>query len=402
LPVLIKLEAARRLCDDSEIDEAKLPDEPAYHALIECGGRKREATSPDQIPVTAAQEAGRSPGNCDLIFRDRHDNLVREHSICAWKPTIMDLLHALHTFVRVTETGSFSAVARETDTSHSSVTRQVGDLEEHFGVRLFQRTTRHLSLTEDGQDLLQHAQRMIELAEDLEGALGRQRVSPNGLVRIGVTTAGATLMTPRLRGLMDDYPGLSIELVVRDQLGDLIEERLDIALHVGQPPDSSLMARRVGAFGRVLVAAPTYLERRGAPARPTDVANHDCVIHEYGPESTQWHFKGPDGPETIRVQGRFHANNAAIVRRAVLDGYGVAMVPEALIVDDVRSARLYRLLPDYQTERLPAFLLYPSRRHLAPRTRLVIESIAQETAKIAARLAEDDVWGSSSDGAWLV
>jgi DNA-binding transcriptional LysR family regulator len=314
----------------------------------------------------------------------------------------MDLLLALRTFIRVIETGSFAAVARETNTNHSSVTRHVGALEEHFGARLFQRTTRRLSLTEDGQDLLQYAQRMIQLEQELEGALGRQRASPTGLVRIGVTTAGAILMTPRLRGLIDDYPALSIELVVRDQLGDLIEERLDIALHVGQPPDSSLLARRVGAFGRVLVAAPAYLEKRGAPARPADLADHDCVIHEYGPESAQWHFKGPDGPETIRVHGRFHANNAAVVRRAVLDGFGVAMVPEALIVDDVRLARLYRLLPNYQTERLPAFLLYPSRQHLPPRTRVVIEAIARETARIATRLAEDDVWGSSSDWVWLV
>lgn len=313
----------------------------------------------------------------------------------------MDLLHALRTFIRVTETGSFSAVARESNTNHSSVTRQVGDLEGHFGVRLFQRTTRRLSLTEDGQDLLQYARRMDELEQELEGALGRQRASPTGMVRIGISTAGATLMTPRLRSLMETYPALSIELVVRDQLGDMIDERLDIAVYVGQPPDSSLLARRVGAFGRVLVASPAYLEKRGAPSRPSDLADHDCVIHEYGPESTQWNFKGPDGPETIRVQGRFHANNAAIVRRAVLDGYGVAMVPEALIVDDARSARLYRLLPDYQTERLPAFLLYPSRRHLPPRTRVVLETIAQEIAKVAARLAEDDVWGSSNDTVWL-
>ncbi len=313
----------------------------------------------------------------------------------------MDLLHALRSFVRVSETGSFSAVARETNTNHSSITRHVGDLEGHFGVRLFQRTTRRLSLTEDGQDLLQYARRLIELEQEVEGALGRQRASPTGMVRIGVTTAGATLMTPRLRGLLDDYPGLSIELVVRDQLGDMIEDRLDIALHVGQPPDSSLLARRIGAFGRVLVAAPAYLEKRGAPARPADLTDHDCVIHEYGPDSAQWQFKGPDGPETVRVQGRFHANNAAIVRRAALDGYGAAMVPEALIVDDVRSARLYRLLPDYQTERLPSYLLYPSRRHLPPRTRVVIESIAREAGMVAARLAEDDTWGSSSDTAWL-
>src|ERR1700690_3375769 len=114
----------------------------------------------------------------------------------------MDLLRALGSFVRIVETGSFFAVARETNTNPSAVTRLIGDLEGHFGVRLFHRTTRRLSLTEDGQDLLQYARRVIELEQELDGALGRQRASPSGLVRIGVTTAGATLMTPRLRHLL--------------------------------------------------------------------------------------------------------------------------------------------------------------------------------------------------------
>src|ERR1700728_2693005 len=103
------------------------------------------------------------------------------------------------------------------------------------------------------------------------------------------------------------------------------------------------LAAGLGPWARVWLGPPAYLERRGAPTRPADLMDHDCIIHEYGPESAQWHFKGSDGPEIIRVRGRFHVNNAAIVRRAVLDGYGIAMVPEALIVDDVRSARLYRL-----------------------------------------------------------
>jgi DNA-binding transcriptional LysR family regulator len=314
---------------------------------------------------------------------------------------MMDLLQALRTFSRVTETGSFSAVAREINASHSSVTRQIGELEAHFGVRLFHRTTRRLSLTEDGQDLLIYARHMIELAETMEGALGRQRTNPTGLVRVGSSTAGAILLTPRLLELLDQHPGLAVELVVRDQFGDMIEERLDVAVQVGQPTDSSLMARRAGAFGRALVAAPMYLERRGAPARPTDLADHTCIVHEQGPDSALWRFTGPDGPEEIRVNASFRANNAAIVRRAALDGHGLAMVPEAMVVDDVRSARLYRLLPNYEYERLPAFILYPSRRHLAARTRLVIDFLVERMAETSARLAESDVWGSS-DTVWLV
>ena len=313
----------------------------------------------------------------------------------------MDLIGALTVFNRIAETGSFSAVARETNTSQSAVTRLVGQLEAHFGVRLFHRTTRRLSLTEDGQDLLGHAHHLLEVAEGMEGALGLHRTSPTGLVRIGVTTAGATLMGPRLFGLLKQYPGLEIELVVRDQFGDMIEERLDVAMQVGQPNDSSLMARAAGAFGRSLVAAPIYLERRGAPSKPADLTEHACIIHEFGPDSAIWRFEGPDGPEQVRVTSSFRANNAEVVHRAVLAGNGISMVPEALIVDDIRAARLYRLLPKYKSGRQPTFVLYPSRRHLAPRTRVVIDFLVEQINQASARLQQDDVWGDT-DRVWLV
>jgi DNA-binding transcriptional LysR family regulator len=313
----------------------------------------------------------------------------------------MDLINALTVFSRISETGTFSAVARETHVSQSAVTRLVDQLEAHFGVRLFHRTTRRLSLTEDGQDLLSHARHLLELAEGMEGALGRHRTSPTGLVRVGVTTAGATLLTPRLFTLLGRYPGLTVELVVRDRLGDMIEERLDVALQVGQPSDSSLMARAAGAFGRTLVASPIYLERHGSPEHPDELTNHTCIIHEFTPDSALWQFKGPDGPVEVRVDGVFRANNAEVVHRAVLAGHGVSMVPEALIVDDVRAARLYRLLPKYKSERQPAYVLYPSRRHLAPRTRVVIDFLVEQVSEAAARVAQDDVWGDS-DTTWLV
>src|SRR5580693_3993168 len=139
----------------------------------------------------------------------------------------MDLLRSLGIFVRVVETGSFSAVARESGTSHSASTRLIGQLEDHFGVRLFHRTTRRLSLTEDGQDLLNHARHLLEASQEMEATLGRQSASPSGLVRIGITPAVATLLVPQLPRMFQRYPDLAVELVVRDRFGDLIEERLD-------------------------------------------------------------------------------------------------------------------------------------------------------------------------------
>ena len=313
----------------------------------------------------------------------------------------MDLIQALQTFSRVTEAGSFSAVAREKNSSHSAVTRLMGHLEGHFGVRLFHRTTRRLSLTEDGQDLLGFTRHLLEVVEGMEGMLGSHRTAPTGLVRVGTTMAGAVLLTPRLLGLLERHVGLAVELVVRDQLGDMIEERLDVAMHVGQPTDSSLMARKAGAFGRTLVAAPIYLERRGAPARPADLAEHTCILHELGPDSALWQFNGPQGLQEIRVNASFRANNAEVVHRAVLAGYGIAMAPEALVVDDVRASRLYRLLPDYSFGRQPAFVLYPSRQHLPPRTRVVIDFLVEQISETAARLEQDDVWGNS-ETVWLM
>jgi DNA-binding transcriptional LysR family regulator len=313
----------------------------------------------------------------------------------------MDLLRALGTFVRVVETGSFSAVARETGTSHSAATRLVSQLEDHFGVRLFHRTTRRLSLTEDGQDLLNHARHLLETTQEMEATLGRKRASPSGLVRVAMAPAVATLLVPQLPKMFQRYPGLSVELVLGDRFGDLIEERLDLALLPGQPGDSSLVARAIGTFGRVLVAAPAYLERCGAPAHPDDLAKHSCVIHERGPDSTRWRFAGPDGPIDVQVTGPFRADNSEVVHRATLAGFGIALLPELQVVDDIRAARLYRLLSDYPSGRGPVYIVYPSRRHLAPRTRVMIDFLVEMGRALETWLADARIWGEN-ETTWLV
>jgi DNA-binding transcriptional LysR family regulator len=313
----------------------------------------------------------------------------------------MDLLHALGTFIRIVETGSFSATAREQNVGHSSVTRLVGQLEDHFGMRLFQRTTRRLNLTEDGQTLLAYASQVMEAAEDMEGALRQQRGSPSGVVRVGLPVGAAALLVPRLPALLAQYPNLSVEFVVGDQFDDLIAERLDVALRIGQPADVALVARAIGTFGRAVVAAPSYLERRGAPARPADLAEHTCLVHAVGPDSAYWRFTGPDGPQAIRISGAFLANNSEVVRLAAVAGHGIAKLSEAQVIDDIRSARLYRLLADYPSERHQAFIVYPSRRHLAPRTRVVIDFLVERLRAVEIQLADGRTWGES-ETTWLV
>jgi DNA-binding transcriptional LysR family regulator len=269
-------------------------------------------------------------------------------------------------------------VARETHSSHSAVTRLIGQLEAHFGVRLFHRTTRSLSLTEDGQELLGHALRVLEAATDMEGALGDHRDTPKGLVRLGLSATAALMLVPRMGTLFERYPGLSVELVVRDHFGDLVEERLDVVLQTGPLSDTSSVTRVVGTAEWVLVAAPAYLERCGTPKHPTHLTKHACIIYEVGPDCALWQFSGPDGPIEVAVSGPFHVNNRIVVHRAALAGHGIALLPLLSLTDDIRAARLSRVLTDFPSQHSQTHLIYPSRRHLAPRTRVVIDFLVKQ------------------------
>ena len=300
----------------------------------------------------------------------------------------MDLIAALRAFVRVTETSSFTAVARETHVSQSAVTRLIAQLEQHFDVRLFHRTTRRLSLTDDGQVLLTHARHLLESADEMETVLGRQSGAPRGLVRLGTSVAGGLFLATRLPVLLARHPGLSVELVMRDQNSDMVEERLDLAFRSGEIADASLVARRVGFLGRAVVAAPIYLERHGAPSTPEDLATHTCLIHDATPEPELWRFTGADGPISVRVSGAFIANDSQAVQRAARAGHGIASLPEIQLIDDLRAGRLFRLLEDYPSQRVPVQIVYPSRRNLAPRTRVVMDFLVEQTREISVLLEQ--------------
>jgi DNA-binding transcriptional LysR family regulator len=303
----------------------------------------------------------------------------------------MDLLGALGILVRVVETGSFSAVARERELSQAAVARQVSQLEEHFGVRLFHRTTRKLSLTDDGEMLLGLARPVLDGVDGLEAALGQQSASPVGLVRVGVTVRASRFLAQRLPILLADHPGLKVELVVGDRLGDMIEERLDLALRVGEIKDESLVVRHSGIAERVAAAAPSYIKRRGEPSSPSDLANHTCIVHGVGPNSDVWTFVTPDGSKNFRVSGGFLANDVRAVHLAARTGYGIAYLALVEVADDLRDGRLVRVLRDFPAAGIPFSLLYPSRRHLAPRTRLVIDFIWEQIRQFQVELACNDI-----------
>ncbi|MBI5264019.1 MAG: LysR family transcriptional regulator [Bradyrhizobium sp.] len=301
----------------------------------------------------------------------------------------MDLLGALGVLVRVVETGSFSAVAREREVSQAAVARQISQLEGHFGVRLFHRTTRRLSLTDDGQMLLGMSRPVLDGVAELEAALGRQSVSPVGLVRVGVPVAASRFFAQRLPALIDSHPGLRVELVVSDRQIDMVEDRLDLAMRVGEITDSSLVVRRTGTAARVAVAAPGYLKKYGKPFTPAELTKFNCIVHDIGPDSDVWTFVGPDGSEDVRVSGGFLANDAGAVHLAVRAGYGIAFMPLVHVLDDVRSGDLVRVLSDFPAPGVPFSMVYPSRRHLPPRTRVVLDFLLGEIRQVREELAVD-------------
>ena len=299
----------------------------------------------------------------------------------------MDLLGALGVLVRVVETGSFSAVAREREVSQAAVARQIAQLEEHFRVRLFHRTTRKLSLTDDGQMLLGLAQPVLDGVDGMEAALGGQSASPVGLVRVGVTVTASRFLAQRLPTLLKDHPGLKVELVVSDRFGDMIEDRLDLAMRVGEVTDASLVVRRSGTAWFAVVAAPSYIERKGRPSTPADLASHTCIVHDVGPGSNVWTFATSDGSQQFHVSGGFLANDVSAVHLAASSGYGIALLPLFEVLDDLRSGMLVCVLSEFPAPSVPLNLVYPSRRHLAPRTRVVFEFILEQVRQVQAMLA---------------
>jgi DNA-binding transcriptional LysR family regulator len=299
----------------------------------------------------------------------------------------MDLLGALGVLARVVQTGSFSAVARERALSQAAVARQISQLEDHFGVRLFHRTTRKLSLTDDGEVLLGLARPVLEGVEGIEAALGQKSASPVGLVRVGVTVTASRFLSLSLPSLLLEHPGLKVELVVGDRFGDMVEDRLDLAMRVGEITDASLVVRRSGTAVRVAVAAPSYIERHGEPSSPAALADHTCIVHDLGPDSDVWTFVTPEGTKSVRVSGGFLANDIRAVHLAARSGYGIGNVVLVEVFDDLHNGTLVRVLRDYPGAGVQFNLVYPSRRHLAPRTRLVLDFIWEQVRQIQEELA---------------
>jgi DNA-binding transcriptional LysR family regulator len=297
----------------------------------------------------------------------------------------MDLITHLQCFLRVAEVGSFSAVAEERGVTQPAVSRQVSALEAYLGTRLVQRSTRAITLTEEGRRLLVSARELVDAVDGLRQAAGSWLRAPAGLVRVALPVPLGLYVSSRISALLGEYKELSIELIMRDRVGNLVEEGLDLEVRLGEIDNASVICRRIGSTTALVVASPEYLEGRSTPLHPRDLERHDCIVHRRSrPDDTFWWFKDATASDeqkhqelAVTVRGRFSADNAAALYRAALAGQGVACLSHLLVSEDIANGRLVQVLPDFKFRRQPLYITYASRRRLPHRTRAVIDFLVK-------------------------
>jgi DNA-binding transcriptional LysR family regulator len=286
-------------------------------------------------------------------------------------------------FARVVESASFAAAARHFDMSPAMVSKHVRTIEERLGVRLLNRTTRRVSATEVGQDYYERCLRILSELEDADRAAGDLQAAPRGLLRVTTSVSfGARQLAPMIADYLDAYPDVSIDLSLHDNYVDLLEERIDLAIRLGQLSDSSLIARKLCAVEMVLCASPGYLKANGTPQKPRDLTKHRCLIYTHA-ASRAWSFVDRAGKEeVVRVSGRLSANSGdALLALAVKDA-GITLAPDYLVGDDLTAGGLIRLLPDYTTQDTPVYAVYPHSRYLSAKTRTFIDFLASRLAHL--------------------
>jgi DNA-binding transcriptional LysR family regulator len=292
----------------------------------------------------------------------------------------------LAVFAAVAEAEGFSAAARGLGLSKAMVSVAVARLEDRLGVRLFQRTTRRLSLTEAGAATLPHAQRSLLAARDAEEAATQSLTSPRGSLRVNAPMSfGLLHVVPALGAFARAFPEVQVDLVLDDRVLDLVEGKFDLALRVGTLPDSSLISQALGRSRNVLVAHPAYLARAGTPRIPDDLRKHSVLLYSLASTGPRWSLRRRKQTTTVRVSGPLKANSSLALRQALLQQLGIARLPLFIAGEDLASGRLVRVLPDWELPDQGIHALTTAREHLPRKTRAFIDFFR-------ARLGEEPYW----------
>lgn len=278
----------------------------------------------------------------------------------------------LEIFARVVTTGSMSAAGRALGLALAVISKSIKRLEERLGTRLLQRTTRQISLTEAGQGFYARVLAILAGVEEAEAFVLGRGAKMQGMLKVSAPTSfGRMHIAPHLKPFMDRFPDLSINLLLTDDYTDLIADGLDLAIRIGEPVDSSLVARRIAPVRRILCAAPAYLKAQGTPKTLDDLKTHACLRPH---NNDAWRLDGPDGPLVIRPEGRLITNSSEVIREAVLSGMGIALRSTWDIGPELKSGRLVQVLPGIEGSRnVTLSAVYPSRQFLPAKVRAFID-----------------------------
>lgn len=288
----------------------------------------------------------------------------------------MDVLVSMSVFRRVAETGNFSAVAREMELSQPTVSKHIAALEKHLNVKLLNRSTRQLNLTDVGKRYYDSCVHIIDEMQETESTIRNQQSLPTGTLRINTpVTFGEISIVPHLWEFLTEYPELNIDLIMDDHYIDLVKEGVDMAIRVGPMNDSNLIARKIGNSPRVTVASQKYLDIYGEPDNLQDLKEHKCIVYTLLTTLNEWHFTGPQGKESIKVSGRFRVNNPRVIRQAVLEGQGIAVTPIWLVDDYIKTGQVKVILDKYIPTTLDIHAVYPEKRFVSAKVRFFIDYI---------------------------
>jgi DNA-binding transcriptional LysR family regulator len=288
----------------------------------------------------------------------------------------MDRLQSMRAFAKVVEHGGFARAARVMDVSDTVITRLVADLESHLGIRLLNRTTRKLSLTETGHGYLQRVLQILQDVEDAEGIASSMSGKPAGTLRLYAHIGfGQTQLSQLLPRFAAANPAIALDVSYSERAFDLVEEGFDIGIYVGviQQFDSTMIARQLGVAEVLLYASPGYVKKSGKPKLPADLAAHACLNYSFEQLRHHWSLQNAEGITHVPIESKMTSNSGYLLRDYALADMGIFMLPSFAVEDHLSSGRLVRILPDYHLGKLPITMVYPSRRFVSAKVRMFVD-----------------------------
>lgn len=289
----------------------------------------------------------------------------------------MDRFHELSTFIAVVESGGFSAAARRTGESQPAVSKAIAALEKRLGVALFNRSTRSVTLTDQGQRYYDRTKPLVDEIDDADSELASSTQTVSGLIRISAaSTFGRLHILPLIPELLSLYPALQVDLVLSDFVRDMVEDRIDLAIRVGPVEDSDAVIRRVAVTPLVCVGSRRYFEKHGMPKSPADLSEHNCLLYGGLMELAKWPFAGPEGRFSVPVRGNLSSNSVETIRAGVLAGVGIGLFAKVSLADELNHPDVITILDDFLDDVRDISLVWPKRRFVPARVRRATDFFA--------------------------